>query len=533
MSSAEELLYRKREILVEQLSRIKAEESLHEFTKQAWHVLKPRTPFVDGWHIQAVCEHLEAVTLGEIRFLIINVPPRTCKSTIVSVMWPCWMWAKSPSYQFLCAANSHGISIRDSLMSRDLIDSDWYQARWGNKVQIMRYGAEKFENTEKGFRQATSVGSKVTGKGGDFLIADDLNDTKQVMSDTVRDSTNVWFSSAFSTRLNNIKTGGIVVMMQRCHEMDVTGYILKNELGRNAVKLILPMKYELKRKCVTVPLKNTGGKPWEDPRSKEGQLLWPEQFGEAECKWREDALDSSYAIAGQEQQRPAPEEGGLFKAKHFQKWKKAAPPKLRYSIQSWDTALESSEMSDYSVATTWGIFDDDNGVPNIILVSLFRERLEYPDLRRRAKKLYDDWRDTADAKGIVANGKNVPDIVLIEKKGSGHVLIQDLRRAGVPVFEYIPEKDKVYRANMITPLIECGRVWLPCKEPHFEEFLPPAQILIDECIVFPYGANDDIVDSMTQALSRIRDSGLLRVKGDPVFTRERKRQMDFYGPGGN
>lgn len=533
MSSAEELLYRKREILVEQLSRIKAEESLHEFTKQAWHVIEPGETFVDGKHITAVCEHLEAVEAGQIKLLIINIPPRTCKSTITSVMFPAWVFAKRPSVQFLCAANSHELAVRDSLKCRTLIESDWYQARWGHKVKLWRLGDKKFITMNNGYRECTSVTSKVTGKGGNYIIADDLNDTTEALSDVIRNKTNNWVSTGLGSRFNNITTGGWIIMMQRCHELDVTGYILQSELGKDAVHLVLPMRYESKRKCITVPLKSTNGKPWEDWRQKEGELLWPERFGEKECKRREILLRTQYNISGQEQQRPTPEEGGLFKAKHFQKWKKAAPPKLTYSIQSWDTALEASEMNDYSVATTWGIFDDDNAVPNIILLSLFRERLEYPDLRRRARKLYEDWRDIADAKGIVANGKNVPDMVLIEKKGSGHVLIQDLRRAGVPVFEYIPEKDKVYRANMITPLIECGRVWLPCHEPRFEEFLPMGQTLVDECIVFPFGAHDDIVDSMTQALSRIRDSGLLRVKGDPIVTRERRSQGGFYGPGGD
>lgn len=533
MISLEELILRKREILDEQLSRLAAEESLHEFVKQAWHVTEPKTKFVDGWHIRAICEHLEAVTRGDIKSLIINVPPRTCKSTIVSVMWPAWMWVNDPHRRLLCAANSHSLSFRDSLKCRDLIDSEWYQRRWGDKVKILRYGAEKFENSKFGYRQATSVGSKIVGKGGDILIADDLNDTTEALSDLIRGNTNRWYSTSFSNRLDDIKTGGIVIIMQRCHEEDVTGYILSSPQAKYYVHLMLPMRFEAKRKCVTVALPGTDGKPWEDPRKNDGDLLWPARFGEEECKLREINYNSAYSVAGQEQQRPAPEEGGLIKANWFQKWKKPKPPeKFHFIIQSWDTALEESEMSDYSVCTTWGIFDNDEGIKNMLLLGLYQARLGAPDLRDRAKRLYADYRDNTDIK-IIPDGKHIPDMVLIEKKGSGHGLLQEMRRAGIKAYEYIPDKDKIYKVNLASFYIKSGIIYLPYEEPNYTEPLGAAKKLLDECIAFPNGAHDDIVDSMVQAILRVKDSGLLRITGDPKLHQERKRQIDLYGPGEN
>lgn len=211
---------------------------------------------------------------------------------------------------------------------------------------------------------------------------------------------------------------------------------------------------------------------------------------------------------------------------------KEPPEKLIFVMQSWDTALEADEHkdNDFSVCTTWGFFNNDDNITSMLLLGLYRARLEAPELRQRAKRLYADYRDTKD-NGLTPDGKHCPDMVIIEKKASGHMLIQEFRKAGIKAFAYIPLKDKILRTNMASFYIQNGLIYLPYEEPYFTEPLGSAKILLDECIAFPNGAHDDIVDSMVQAILRAKDSGLLRVSGDPTLMQPKKRQIDYYGPG--
>ena len=509
---------------------LKAQVSFYEFVKQAWHVLEPQTPFVDGWHIRAICEHLEAVTRGEIKYLIINVPPRTMKSTILN-MWPAWWWISEPYKRFLCASHSFGLSTKDSIACRMVIESDWYQNNWSHIYRLEKNTEHKFTNNLMGYRQATSVGSRITGGGGDVLIGDDLNDTQEVFSDTKRDKTNRWFSVAFSGRMNDRKTGAMVIIMQRSHELDITGYILNRDKNKRCTALILPMEFESKRKCITVPLSSTDGKPWEDPRKLDGELLWPQKDGPEEVKARKHDLGNAYNIAGQLQQIPAPDAGGIISKNWFRWWKEEKPPVVTEVIQSWDTALEAGEMNDHSACTTWGLFKDVNGIDNLILLSLWRGRVEYPELRKMAQRLYNDYRDSGEVE-VIADGKHTPHLVLVESKVSGHSLIHDLNRAGVMAVGFNPTMygDKVSRVRKASLMIEGGRVWLPARPPGFLELRGFAQTMLDMCTVFPNGESRDLVDTMSQVLLRLQANGYLVYPKDAKSQGIIKPKTGFYGP---
>lgn len=262
------------------------EESLLEFLKNGWKYIDP-APFVGGWHLEAIAEHLQAVTDGHIRRLVINVPPRTSKSTVCSVAWPAWTWAQGqngplsgPQVQFLSSSYAQTLSLRDSVKTRRLITSPWYQKHWGSRFVLTGDVNTKgrFENDKGGYRLATSVDGTLTGEGGDVILVDDAHSATEVESDLVRKSTLEWWDEAMSTRLNNQKTGAYVVIMQRLHQEDLTGHIITKE-SDNWTWLMLPMKHEKERHCTTYV---NGARFWEDPRTEEGQLLCPERFGQTE-----------------------------------------------------------------------------------------------------------------------------------------------------------------------------------------------------------------------------------------------------------
>lgn len=515
-----ELLEQKKQLLLEKHSILKCQSSLHEFVKQAWHILEPKTKFVDGWHIRAICEHLEAVTRGDVRRLIINVPPRTSKSTIVSVMWPAWIWINNPSKRFLCASHSlQSLSLLHSSACKTVVESEWYQRRWGHIVKLSSSQSSKslFYTTARGYRAITSVTAGGTGLSGDILIGDDLNDTLGVLSDTIRNKTNNWLGTVFLNRLNDRKTGAIVIMMQRCHESDVTGYIVSKDKKGRWTKLILPMEYDSKRPCKTNVVDIKTGKPFEDPRKLDGELLWSNRWGPEELEdWR--VTMTPYDVAGQFQQLPAPDEGGIIKGKDFRVWRGKTSPSVSFVVQSWDTALEAKDTSAYSACTTWGIFTDANEVQNIILLNMWRGRVEYPELRALAQRLFKDYRDDGNV-NIVPDGKHVPHLVLVESKASGSPLIQDLRKAGILAHGFNPDKygDKLARVRLITHMIEAGTVWLPARPPEFNELRSFAQIFLDLCKIFPNSDARDVVDTMTQVLLKLLTTNDLKHPKDKEY----------------
>lgn len=486
---------------------LKAEVSLHEFIKQAWSVIEGDKEFVDGWHIQAICEHLEAVANRQIKNLIINIPPRCMKSTIVSIAFPAWRWLHNPNEQFLYASYALSLSIRDSVKCRRLISSPWYQQRWGSNFQLVgdQNTKGRFDNSKKGYRIASSVGSAVTGEGGSMLITDDPSNSLDGDSEVQRENKIDWWNQVWSTRLNDKKNDCRIVIQQRIHERDITGYILDHDDLNEWIKLILPMEFEEKRKSHTIILPTTEGEIWEDPRVKEGQLLWPERINEDELKSLKQALGSSYAIAGQLQQRPSPEAGGIIKKDWFQWWKDITPPDIQFVLQSWDTAFSSGKKSAYSACTTWGVFYDHNYIENVILLSMWRGRVEYTELREIAKRLYFDYRDTGKERNPKFKGRPI-DMCLIEAKASGDPLIRDLALAGISAAPFNPTGygDKMKRVHFITPLIEGERVWLPARGPSYDTLLPFADDFLEAVACFPNLESNDLVDTMSQALTKLK-----------------------------
>jgi predicted phage terminase large subunit-like protein len=520
--------------MAEELSaRRKAEISLHQFTKQAWPQIEGNRAFVDGWHIQAICEHLEAVARGEIRRLLINVPPRTMKSTLVSVVFPAWLWIIRPEEQFAYASYSSALSMRDSVRCRRLISSPWYQTRWGHIFNLVgdQNTKSRFENNQMGYRISFGVNSSVIGEGGNILCVDDGNNAMDGESETVRESTNLWWDTAWSIRLNDPKTGALIAVQQRIDELDLSAHIMESDINKEWTYLILPMEFESSRRAKTIILPSTNGKIWQDPREKDGDLLWPNRIGEKELKQLKASLGSEYAIAGQLQQRPAPETGGIMKKSWFQLWKHPSPPNMFQVLQSWDTALEANEMNAYSACSTWGLFYDEHKVVNVILLGVWRGRVEYPDLRKMAKRLYEDYRDDGSIE-IKPDGAHIPDIVLVESKVSGISLVQDLRKTGIMAVKFDPNKygDKILRVRKITPILEAGRVWVPARPPGYTTLRSFADTLVQMCSIFPNAESRDLVDSMTQVLLRLVYGGYLTHPDDePRESGSTKPKHTFYG----
>ena len=254
--------------------------TLWEFVRQSWHVLEPAHPFVDNWHIGAICELLEAVSRGEIQNLLINIPPRHLKSLLVSVFWPCWEWGpmRRPDLRYINSSYASNLSIRDNVKSRTLIQSGFYQAQWGSVFRLRddQNVKVKFENYHGGFRLASYVGGG-TGEGGDRLICDDPNNVTDVESDTIRNTCNEWWDLQMYNRITNVKTAARVMIMQRTHQADLSGHVL--ETG-GWTHLKLPTRFEPSKRCTVVYAEGT--KTWNDPRKKAGELLNP-------ALWDEDA----------------------------------------------------------------------------------------------------------------------------------------------------------------------------------------------------------------------------------------------------
>ena len=487
MTNSAQLQQLLNKLTLEQVQAERYRRSLREFTKAAWPTIEPGSEYTSGWHLDAISDHLEAVIDGSIKRLIINIPPRHSKSISTAVVLPAWTWATQPSKKFLYASYSASLSIRDSTKCRRLIDSPWYQAHFGDKFHLSGDMNQKsrFENSENGIRLSTSVAGSLTGEGGDCIILDDVNNVVEADSQKVRQGVIDWWDQAMQSRLNDPKTGAFIVIQQRVNEQDLTGHILANELGNEWDHLVLPARYEIGH---PTPVRSSLG--FTDPRTEEGELLWPERFGEKELSTLERGL-GSYAAAGQLQQRPSPKGGGILKASWWVPWEREDLPEVSYVIQSWDTAFETKESSSYSARTTWGVFKH-QGYDCLIVLDMWYDKVNYPELRKLAQEAHDDWE---------------PDAVLIEKKASGASLIADLRMAGVPVLAYSPDRDKVARAHASSALLEDGRIYYPKRK--------WAEDLISICASFPAAKNDDVVDTCTQAWLRLRKGWFLGHTEDP------------------
>lgn len=504
-----------------------AEENLYEFVRQAWPIVEPGVEFVPGWHIELICEHLQAITDGEIRNLLINVPPRHAKSTIVSVMWQCWEWIEHPREKYLCASYSGILSTRDNLKARRLVTSPWYRERWAQSFGMTSDQNQKtrFENDQTGYRIASSVGGTATGEGGTRLILDDPHGAQDAQSDALRETAIEWFDQVWSTRLNDPKRDAMVTIMQRLHEGDVSGRIMS--LG-GWEHLCLPAEFDGKRRSTVVE------KDY-DPRKKIGDLLWPTRFGGTELAALKLQL-GEYGTAGQLQQIPAPPGGGILKTDHFQLWPTAWElPRFEYIVQSYDGAYDDDATSsnDPCACTVWGIFNE-RGKRGAMLLDAWDEHLGYPKFRA---KVVDEWhsvygkvKDNAHKKGRKA------DVVLVEKKSSGISILQDLRASNIPALPYDPGKaSKKMRAHNVAPVLELNCLYIPesAKEPG--KFVTWARSFVDQVSKFPNAEHDDYVDTFTQCMILLRDQGRFELAfavADTVeekdYHAEKKRKVNPY-----
>lgn len=513
------------------------EGSLIEFIRQHWHILEPETPLVEGWALDAMCEHLEAVTRGEITRLLINIPPGSMKSLCCNVFWPAWQWGpKNLAHQrYVTFSYAAHLTERDNLRFRNLVGSPEYRDKFGDRFKLQKVGEFLVSNSKMGWKLASSIGGISTGERGDGVILDDPHNVKQGESKIIRTMTVDWFSNAMSNRLNDLLKSWILVVMQRVHEDDVAGRILTSDLGYE--KLIIPAEYEEGRHCHT----SIG---WTDPRTEEKQNFWEARFPEAALQRIKNTMSPS-DYASQYQQRPVPKGGAIFN----RDWWEHRPIRINkdgshrflpsgvgfdYIVASLDTAYTTKEQNDYSALTVWGTFRNQYGEPKVMLIDAWRKRLSLHgmggdeaerEIIRFDDKYYLSRAERQSTKGGVSPEWGLAewvaytcrlrrvDRLLIESKSAGQSVAQELHRLyGREIFGIdliTPRGDKVARANSVIPLFSGGVICIPCEQDG--EYLIPldyAEDLMTEAEYFPRGSHDDMVDSMVQALKHMRDVGL-------------------------
>jgi predicted phage terminase large subunit-like protein len=467
----------------------------YEFVKLAWHVLEPGTPFVDGFHVRAICDHLQAVTEGLIQNLIINIPPGHAKSLIVAVFWPAWVWIMLAEARWLFSSHREELALRDSVRCRRLIESPWYQTRWGNRFRLSDDQNQKgrFENTKTGYRVVVPM-SAGTGERGDYVVVDDPHSVEQAESDTQRAAAIDWWNGSMATRLNDLSTGHKVVIMQRLHESDLTGDLLSKGGYEH---LCLPAEFDPDRRCTT----SIG---WSDPRQEQGELLWPQKVSNFDLDNLKKTL-GSYRYAAQYQQRPAPAEGGIFK-RHWWRFYGPAntvvqvripdgslqsipnvplPEEFDEVVQSWDLSFKDLATSDYVVGQVWGAKGADR-----YLLDQTRERMDLPRTLDAIRAMSAKWPNAA-AK-------------LVEDRANGPAVIASLKHELQGLIAVNPEGGKMVRASAVSPQIEAGNVYLP-----HPSVAPWVEDLIEESASFPNAKYDDQVDALTQALNRLRGGSCL------------------------
>jgi predicted phage terminase large subunit-like protein len=494
---------------------------LYAFVRYFWAVLEPGTKFREGWAIEAMCEHLEAVTFGEITKLLINVPPGFMKSLLTDVFWPAWEWGPQglDHIRYVAFSYSSSLTERDNGKFAVLLNSPEFKAMYPD-IDLVLDGAKKVSNTKHGFKLATSVGGVGTGERGDRVILDDPHNVKESESELVRRETIRWFRESMSSRLNDMENGAKVVIMQRVNEEDVAGEIITTMDGW--CHLLIPMEY-------VWSLGEDGGPPttdtgWSDPRWREtpqecdGELAWPEHFPERIIPtMKSDA--GPFAWASQYQQTPKMRGDAIFEQEWWQPWEPADGkfPPFTYVLASVDTAFTEKESNDPSAMVIVGIWENENGYNRAMLIHAWRRRLRFstpkitPEpgekmmhFRQRQEKSWGlcDWvADTCT--------KFRADRLLIESKANGISVAQALQdshpNAGWSIQLVDPKGiDKVARATAVQPSFSQGMIYVPYPLRVWGEKV------IEEMALFPKGKFKDLTDAMTQAIKHLRDNGMLR-----------------------
>jgi predicted phage terminase large subunit-like protein len=495
------------------LERADCEENLYEFFKAAWSIIDP-APWVDGWCIDAICEHLQAVVDGQIRNLLINISPRCSKSNLCSVTFPAWVWVQpkigpvsGPQVSFLHTSYAKQLVERDSGKRRRLIESPWYQARWGGRFQLLEDQNTKarFRNDKGGESLISSVVGANTGEGAMCIINDDNNSVDDVDSEASIQTVIDWWDGVMPTRLNNQNTGARIVIQQRTFENDLTGHILETEM-EDWVHLMIPMKYEPERSYPTV----TG---WKDPRTEPGELMWPERFNEQATTRLEKRL-GPFRAAGQLQQRPEPKGGGLIRREWWRLWDAQSFPPMDFVLAWLDTAYTEHEINDPSGMIIWGIYSGDVSAATTRIVGANGEPLPhastYSEFAPRVMCMY-AWTERLELHELVKKSAEVctkmkVDVLVIENKASGISVAQELRRL------YSRERfsvqladpgrqDKVARLISVQHIFAEGMVYGPDRA--------WMEKVIAQVGQFPKGKHDEYADCTSGGLKKLRDMGLL------------------------
>ena len=458
----------------------KAQKDFLAFVKTVW------PDFIEGKHHRIYAEKLNRIANGELKRLIVNMPPRHTKSEFASNLFPAFYMGRHPKAKLIQTTHTGELAIRFGRKAKNVIESSEYEKVFPTvKLAADSKAAGRWESNHGGEYFAAGVGGAITGRGADLLIIDDPHSEQDALSPAVLDSHYEWYTSGPRQRLQ--PGGKIVLVMTRWSTKDLTGKLIQemaNEDGDTWDIVELP---------AILPNK----KP-----------VWPEYWDIKELEKTRASIPVSNWNA-QYMQQPTAEEGAIIKREWWMDWTGKNPPPIEFTIQSYDTAFLKKTSSDFSAITTWGVFKSEDTGYNIILLNAFKDRYEFPELRRLAHQEYLDHR---------------PDSVIIEAKASGIPLTHELREMGIPVINFTPSKgnDKHVRVASIAPLFEAGKVWAPMHE-HF------AQEVVEECAAFPHGDHDDYVDSMTQALMRIRQGGLIPhpedYKPEPIV----KGNLKYYG----
>ena len=438
---------------------------LSVFAERCFMHLNPATPYFDNWHFALIADKLEQVAKGQCKRLIVNVPPRSSKSTLASVAFPAWLLGHYPHMQIICVSYGQDLADKHSEDTRSVMQSSWYLKLFPTRFASQRPALSFLKTSKGGGRRATSVGGTLTGLGADVIIIDDPVKPSDARG-AARKSANDWLDNTLLSRLNSKKDGAIVIIMQRLHLDDTVGHVLEHG-GWEVVSLpAIAQEDEVHRYCCM-------GFEQEVRRSK-GEALHPEREPlEVLAQLRKQM--GPYEFAGQYQQQPIPEDGGVVKHAwlHFYDAHEK-PEKFDQIIHSWDTASKATELSDYSVCTVWGLKSG-----HIYLIDVYRDRLEFPQLKRKLIELYQ---------------RDNPQTILVEDQASGIQLIQELQEARIYRVKAIkPQGDKIMRIKAQTARIENGEVLLPKEAPWLDAYLA-------EMTIFPNGRHDDQVDSTSQAL---------------------------------
>ena len=456
--------------MIEDLTRAEYEAVLRHdfatFVARCFHELNPQAELTMNWHIEVIAAALTAVQQGKIRRLIINLPPRHLKSLMASVAFPAWCLGHDPSAQILCVSYAQDLADKLARDCRAIMMSPWYRRIFPTRLAAHRQAVQEFITTRQGYRLATSTGGVLTGRGADIILIDDPLKPEEALSDTQRRAANEWFSHTLYSRVNNKRSGAIVIIMQRLHEDDLIGHVLAQEPWEIVRFPAIAEEDEVHRIETILGMRTFV--------RRSGEALHPEREP-LDTLARIRHTIGEYNFAGQYQQCPAPLGGGLVKEQWFKRYgEKDRPESFDRIVQSWDTANKATELSDFSVCTTWGIKGK-----NLYLLSVLRKRLEYPALKRAVREQQSLFN---------------ADVVLIEDKASGTQLIQELITDGFHrVTRYQPDCDKIMRLNAQTGLIESGFVYIPQEASWLAEY-------IHELTIFPKGKHDDQVDSTAQFL---------------------------------